>query len=214
MTVHMHNDHQDEVIVIVLENPESAKKLEKDIGVDNGRLELITKYFTAYPSVVVVSSIVELDLMDSATVKAIICDSREIMNSSFAETMSEDSIRIFYTASKQYLEECIDTGFELVLSASTDGEDATEVGPTRVRAALECRMWVSADDDSAETPLLQVASQDDIVESFDVLMEKIKSIRDASISHNTSDAQRRAMAEALANELAGLLGSDSDCSED
>jgi hypothetical protein len=203
----------DQVILVVSNNTAKLKRVCDGLGIVDGHLPIRTRYFSADPVVKVISSSCVLE-SDLCRVGAIIVldDCPDVVNQDLADRLPGDSVRILYTRSSDLLEQCIDSGFELILESPDDAAiHENEYGIPRIKEALKCRIWSSNEPEcstSSSTPNLP-HNDEQILDSMDDFMNRIMRVRNAT-SAGISDKDRRAMAESIANELATLIGSDSE----
>ena len=172
-----------EAILLVADSESACQQFLRELGVDSEHyLHLKTKYYSA-------CVLITRDTSAGPFGAVVVLDSLDLLSKFNDELMEDDSVKIFLCDSNEYLDVCLDRGFELV---QRNGEEG---GIARVKSALECRMWTES------APV-----SENILMQFDQLMQRVHSVRDSCMT----DAERRNRAAALATELAALLHEDSD----
>ena len=170
---------------------ERSRDLQAAIGVVEGFLHLQTKYYDCVVNVV--ENLSDVDDISVVGGIVVVGDNLNPIPTTFINELDDECVKILYThGSPGALDQCLEMGFELV--NAIEGEDS---GPSRVLEALKCHMWKSSITQSESNEL----------ESLDLLMSKIKHVRESCMD----ETQRRKMASDVAQQFYALLGnSDSE----
>ena len=193
-------EDQIEVIAIVAECADRAQEIANQLGVEDGKYSIETKYYSVKVPVITLTGEEVASSQQFKFARAVIVvDSSKLLHHASLDSVSEnnDDVRIFFSTDETLIERCIDRGFELVID-----RDEEDCGIPRVRDALKCRAWTdctSADEVAEISPEV-------MMDQFDDLLRRVHAVRNAS----PPDEERRSRAAAIATELATLLGNESD----
>lgn len=194
-----------EIIVILAPTNACASTIANELGVTDSHLIIQNKYFSANVPVEITTQ----PCAFKGSIRGVIVVDL-IEHISEYENMCDDAIKIFLTDSENHLHACIENGFELVLRYGKSDDAAEDFGITRIKAALQCRIWNEFQQSASIAPNPSMTKPDKAINEFEDLMQRVKSMHEAAKSGMSSDSDRRRNAAMIASELASLLGVDSD----
>lgn len=194
-----------EIIVILAPTNACGSKIANELGVSDNHLVIQNKYFSASVPVEITT---QPCAFNGSIRGVIVVDLVEHISE--YENLSDDAIKIFLTDSENHLDACIENGFELVLRYGNSDDAAEDFGVTRIKAALQCRIWNEAQPSASMAEYPSMTKPDTAINEFEDLMQRVKSMHESAKSGMSSDSVRRKNAAAIASELANLLGVDSE----